>query len=495
MSIYLIVIAVYFCILIGVGVWKSFRVKTQDDFMVAGRNVSVWFLVGTLVCTWVGSGSLFGGAGLAFREGFSALWFSAGAWVGLIVVYFLADRVRRLAEYTVPDILEKRYNATARVLGTVIIVIAYLAIAGYQFKGGGKLLNIMTRTNPVDPTTGLDPLVGAMITCGAVVVFTLLAGMVSIMSVDLMNGIIITFSIVIAVPLLLFSADHHGWEGVTAALPERYFDVGGGHEFTWFVGIFLPSFFLLMGESSIYQKFFAARDAATARRAVIGMVIGVVIIESLLAVVSVIGSSHYIHHPAFLNGEGGLNSAMSETIILHLARFDLPDVAGAFLLAAAVAIILSTANTFLMVPAMNLTRDIYQRFLRPNSDAAHVIRMNRLLIVALAITAFTVAMRFETILSMAFTAYTMVGAGITPVLLAAFLWKRVTPLGGVVSMMASMLVTVGITVANAVSATPILDTNYIILPATVVAFVCLFGVSLLTPPSPKEKWEPFISRG
>ncbi|HNC50181.1 MAG TPA: sodium:solute symporter family protein, partial [bacterium] len=147
MNLFLLVITVYVLVLIGIGVYKSFQIKSQDDFMVAGRNVSMWFLVGTLVCTWVGSGTLFGSAGLSFRDGFSALWMSAGAWVGIVCVYFLAGRVRKIAEYTVPDILEKRYNATARILGTITIVIAYMSIAGYQFKGGGRLLNIITRTD------------------------------------------------------------------------------------------------------------------------------------------------------------------------------------------------------------------------------------------------------------------------------------------------------------------------------------------------------------
>jgi SSS family solute:Na+ symporter/sodium/proline symporter len=89
------------------------------------------------VCTWIGSGSLFGAAGLAFRTGISELWFSFGAWAGMIVAYFLAGRVRRIADYTVPDLLERRYNATARVLGTATIILAYVTIAAYQFRGGG----------------------------------------------------------------------------------------------------------------------------------------------------------------------------------------------------------------------------------------------------------------------------------------------------------------------------------------------------------------------
>ena len=77
-------IVAYLGALLGVAVWKSRTTRTQEQFMVAGRSVSAWFLAGTLVCTWIGSGSLFGGAGLAFREGVSMLWMSAGAWVGIV---------------------------------------------------------------------------------------------------------------------------------------------------------------------------------------------------------------------------------------------------------------------------------------------------------------------------------------------------------------------------------------------------------------------------
>ncbi|MFQ5550120.1 MAG: hypothetical protein ACE5FJ_02655, partial [Gemmatimonadales bacterium] len=61
--IYFWAIVIYLSMLIGISVYRSRMVKTQDDFMVAGRNVSAWFLIGTLVCTWIGAGSLFGGAG------------------------------------------------------------------------------------------------------------------------------------------------------------------------------------------------------------------------------------------------------------------------------------------------------------------------------------------------------------------------------------------------------------------------------------------------
>jgi SSS family solute:Na+ symporter/sodium/proline symporter len=188
MNLLIAVVFVYPLILIGVSLWRSRQVKSHEDFMVAGRSVPVIFLVGTLVATWIGSGSLFGGAGLAFRSGISMLWFSFGAWVGLVVAYFIAGRVRRIAQYTVPDLLEQRYNPAARILGTVAIILAYVTIAAYQFRGGGWILSIVT-DGAITPTQGM------YITAAAIIVFTTLAGMVSIVTVDIFNGIIITLGV------------------------------------------------------------------------------------------------------------------------------------------------------------------------------------------------------------------------------------------------------------------------------------------------------------
>ena len=91
---HIVVVVAYVLMLLGISVYKSRTVKSAEDFMVAGRSVPVYMLVATLVCTWIGSGSLFGTAGLTFRTGISELWFSAGAWVGILVIYQLRRRRR-----------------------------------------------------------------------------------------------------------------------------------------------------------------------------------------------------------------------------------------------------------------------------------------------------------------------------------------------------------------------------------------------------------------
>jgi SSS family solute:Na+ symporter/sodium/proline symporter len=476
---YVWIVGIYAAFLILLSITRSRRIKNQDDFMVAGRKVSTLFLVGTLVCTWIGSGSLFGGAGRAFREGYSALWMSAGAWLGIAVVYFLAPRVRRLAEYTVPDILEKRYNEWTRLLASMAVIIAYLTIASYQFDGGGRLLFILT---------GLDPLYGKIITCVLVVLFTMAAGMMSIVAMDIFNGTLMALGILVALPFTLNAAG--GWQEITARLPADHFTTFGRLGILPALGLFFPTFFLLLGESSMYQKFFSAKDEKTARNAVIGMIIGVVLIEIALDTVAIFGSGIYANDPAFVNPDGTFVRAMTETVIIKIAADNLPFIAGLVLLCAAVAIIFSTANTFLMVPATNITRDFYQRFINPEASQSRIVLFQRIIIPVLAVFALIVSTFFETILDMALYAYTMVGAAVTPALLAAFLWRRVTVPGGVASVASGMLVTAIFGFLNTAGIIS-LEYDYIIYPAGGASIMALILVSLFTKPSPEHKWRPF----
>lgn len=476
MDTYTVAVLVYAGVLAAVGISKGRKAKTQEDFMVAGRGASALFLAGTLTCTWIGSGSLFAGAGLAFREGFSALWLSAGAWAGIAVVYFLAPRVRRIAQYTVSDILERRYNALARLCASLTIIVAYVTIAGYQFRGGGRLLHILT---------GVEPRLGGAIVCACVITFTATAGLISVISIDLFNGAVMTVGILLALPLALTATG--GLERL-AELPSTHFEIFGNNDPVWALGVFFPTFLLLLGESSIYQKFFAARDERAARRAVVGMILGVILVETAIVALAVIGSARYLGTAPFTGPDGVIKEPATETIILHMARSDLPLVAGVLLLCAAVAIILSTANTFLIVPSTNIARDIYQRFVNPSASQSRVIAVQRLSIVVLGVTAFVVASFFESILDMAFTAYTMVGAGITPALLAAILWKRVTVSGGIASIATGMGITLVITILNIVLSKPLLESSYIILPAALGSIAALVVVSLLTRPQPQERW-------
>jgi SSS family solute:Na+ symporter/sodium/proline symporter len=420
MSVYLLAVVLYLTGLAAVGVWRSRAVRTGDDFFVAGRSLPARVLVFTLLSTWIGSGSLFAGAGLGYRAGFPALWQSAGAWAGIALVYFLAPRVRRLAQYTVPDILEARYGRWGRILGTTTTVLAYTTIAAYQFRGGGRLLNLVA---------GMNPRTGAFVTAAFCIAYTALAGMLSVAYLDVANGVMMIAGCSVAVAFLMGRAGGAG--GALGALRPDQVTLFGTLSPIAALGLFLPTLFLLLGEANMYQKFFSARDERAARRAVVGWIAGTMLVETLIVSIGVFGS---VVVP-------GLGTQDSEAIAVRVALGVLPTAFGVLLVAGAAAIIVSTATSFLLTPATSLTRDVYQRFVKPTAGDRELLLLTRGLVVALGLAALLANNFFPTILAMALWAYTMYGAGVTPALLAALIWPRVAREAGVASIAMGMATT------------------------------------------------------
>lgn len=464
MYLYLFAVLGYLAVLAAVGVWQSRRnasARSGDDFLVAGRTLPAHVLVFTLLSTWIGSGSLFGGAGLGYRVGVGALWQSAGAWVGIALIFFIAPRVRRLAQYTVPDILEMRYGPPARLLGTITIVFAYTAIAAYQFRGGGRLLNLVA---------GVDADTGAFITAAFCVGFTALAGMSSVARLDVINGLTMLAGVGVAAVYLLGNAGGVG--AAAASLRGDQLTVFGSMSPGQALALFLPTMCLLLGEANMYQKFFSARDERAARGAVAGWIVGTIVVESLIIGIGLLGSL----------AVPGLGLAESETIVIRVAVGVLPTLLGVLLLAAAAAIIVSTANSMLLSPATNLVRDVYQRFLNPAASERQIVLLMRIAIVALGVLGLLAGSLFPTVLAMALWAYTMYGAGITPALLAALVWPRATKEAGIYSIAAGMSVTLLwelLAVARGTIAAP----EYIfglqtIYPALVASVGTLVGVTV-----------------
>src|SRR5487761_100673 len=305
-SLYAVVLAVVVVTLLIVSLSQIRGVKTKADYLLAGRSLPAFVLVFTLLSSWIGAGSLFAGAENAYRNGFAALWLPAGGWLGLLLIYFIAPRARRFAQFTLPDLLEARYNQTARVLGTFAILFAYVGITSYQFKGGGNVLHL------IFPTV-ISPNLGTYIIAAFVILTTALAGMSSVAYMDVAIGSLVTVICIIAAPMLLEKAG--GWAGLHAALPETHFEVLGNLTFLRAMEFLVPTLLLMLGNQVMYQKFFSARSEKDARISVVGWTLGTLVLETLIVAIAVFGRALYP------TGEVALHP---REIIPYTARHGLP---------------------------------------------------------------------------------------------------------------------------------------------------------------------------
>ena len=389
------VIIGFLAALTGLGAWYARRIKTAEDFALAGRRLGVPVLIGTLVATWTGTGSLFAAAEFTYTHGVAGFVYTLASPLGIVALVFLAPRVRGLGVQTVPQILGLRFGPAAQRLGAVTLIIAYLIIVSYQYRAGA---GIGQKLFPGIDATALT--IGFAV---FVILFTALAGMFSVALTDVVCGVVMVGGMLIALALIV-----KDWTAAGIAVPDDLRRVSGGQGWIFWVGVMLPGFLLILGDANLHQRFMSAKSPAAARYAAVGMFLGVLIVDWAIVAVALLGG--------LLLPEAPENPGH---VVVEVAFRLLPPGVGLIITAAAIAISLSTADSYLLATATSAAGDIVSRLRRP--------RWQRTLVVMLGLVALGLAFTTDEFFSVAIYAYTLYGASLTPAVLLALLRPATAP--------------------------------------------------------------------
>ena len=472
----LLAVAAYLAVLLLVGLIKSRQAKGQASFALADRRMGLFVLVGTLLATWTGTGSIFGQAEKAYADGLPTLILPFGPVLGFLALIVLSTRVRRHGAYTLQDLLEARFGPAARVIGTVTLLVAYLVIVSYQFRAAATVLErVLEHAGWAEAAGAVGVRVSSVVLVALVIaIYTALAGMLSVSLTDTLTGVLMTVGLLLALPWVWHAAG--GTDAVLAALPppaRRFAPPASVFEL---LSLTLPTLLLVLGDANLHARFLSARSDRTARAAATLLIPAVLFIDGSIILLAVGGRALLPALP-----QGG-------HVVLELALRSLPAGLGALLAATILAIIVSTADSYLLTSATALVRDVYQRFLKPAATEAELLRAARVLVLVCAVVALALSFTSERYFRVAFFAYTIYGVGITPPLLAALFWPRATPAGAVSSMLAATVTAIAWQAldlsepAARALGQPAGSVVEAVVPAALVAGVVLVGVSLLGVP-------------
>lgn len=476
--IYLACIIAYLVFLAGIAVWKSREVKDQSDFAVAGRSLSPWMMVCTMLAVWIGTGSIVGNAEQTYDTGMAAMLLPIGTLAGMILLALIATRARNVEANTVPEIIERRFGPTARILAMISLVIAYMVIVSYQFNAGGAVLEVIVGDSDL-----LTAQQATLIAAAFIISYAALAGLMSLAWMDLVTGSIIMLTMVIAFPIYWFKAG--GLEGIEAGFladdRASHLELWGVYSPTQLINYILPVFLLVLGDANQYQRIFASRSGKGARTAVTMMIFIAFAIELLIIACAWIASS------MTPDPEHG------RYILIYAARHYLSLPLGCLFMVTVVAIIISTADSFLHVPATSVVNDLYLPYINPKATQQRQVWVSRICVIVFGVIAYIVTMLFSEstgFFQKALYAFTIYGASVTPSLVAALVWKRATAAGAIASICSGAIVTL------AWSELAVLRTNLppsladldAVLPAITVSVSMLVVVSLAT--RPRDKAEP-----
>jgi len=306
----------------------------------------------------------------------------------------------------------------------------------------------------------------------------------SVAYMDVVIGMLATITMIVSLPVLVHFAG--GWSGVRAVLPATHFQVLGDLSPIVALELFLPTCLLMLGNQSMYQKFFSAKSEKDATRATLGWVVGTVILETVIVAIAVVGSALYrtgeVHDRP--------REILAYTAVHSFGGSKLLSVLGALLVGAIFAKVVSTANNYLFSPATNLVNDVFVRYIKRDASNGQILLVSRAMVVLLGAWALWQSLGTTSVLKKSLYAYTIYAAALTPVILAAFFWKRATAAGAVASIAAGTVVTVGWEYLTP-HLPAVIAARDAILPALVASLIGLFVVSLLTKKPSAEQLAPF----
>jgi len=430
--IYYLVIGIYLIGLLIIGLSKSDSIKNQEDFSVAGRSLSTWILVGTMAATWMGTGSVLGNAGKTFEIGAAGFLLPIGGMLGVLVLTKIAGKARASGKLTVPEIIGSRFGDIAMILSVFALLAAYLVIVSYQFNAGGAVIYTIFHDNLGSGIT-LDQ--GTIIAALFIVAYTVLAGLLSVAYTDVANGILMITCFIIALPILFFQAG--GFDGMSTSFENKgimnNMSMFGVLSFREVINFTLPSFLLILGDANMYQRFFASESVQSAKKATYILFFAIVILESLIVANAWISSSMIT------------DIAKESHVLIYAAYNFLPPFIGALMLATIIGIIISTADSFLLVPTTILINDIYLKYSNRKYSDKTIVLLSRMLVLLLGFFSYWVSRMFAadtTIFEKALYAFTIYGTAITPSLLAAFFWEKATKYGAICSILSGTIATV-----------------------------------------------------
>lgn len=403
---YVVVIA-YFVFMIAVGAYASKKITSAESYATADSSLTMKVMIGTTVATCLGANAAFGNAGAAFSQGLSSLISVLIAWhIGWIALILMSKRLRRSGASSLPDFLERRYGNTTRMIAAIVSLVFLVNSTAAQIAAVG---NIFSTFNLLAATP-------AIIVSGVIIIlYTVFGGLYAVAITDTIQAVLLIGGVCIAVPIVAFT-QAGGVGNVIANTDPQMLNLFAGFSPLVTLGWIL-SYCLSAGSHAAYsQRIFASKDEKTAFWGsiwsnLIAFVAGGIIMVTVL-------TAPFIF-PEMTNGE---------TFVPMMIYTFFPPVIKGLIIAALFGLVLSTADSFLLMVGTTIVNDIWAA-VKPDTTAERRLVLSRAWTVIGGVVCTIMALMGGSVLTLFKTGSAAYGAGMfIPLLLGCF-WDKASAKG------------------------------------------------------------------
>lgn len=492
----LIAMVLYMAMVVGIGFICSKKNQNSEDYFLGGRGLGPWVTAMSAEASDMSSWLLMGLPGLAFATGFSkAGWTAIGLILGTYLNWkIIAKRLRHYTEVsensiTVPDFFSNRFKDDRKILSSIsaiMILVFFTVYTASGFAACGTLFNSVF---------GLD-YQASMIVCAAVIViYTSLGGFLAASTTDLIQGLLMSFAIVVVLIVGIMAAGGVGSVIEYGKGLEGFFDIMKYHDpvsgqavsqgilpiisgLAWGLGYF--------GMPHILVRFMAIRDPEEVKKSRNIAMTWVLISLTVAVCIGFTGAALY-SDIAELAGNG--NQRIFIYMTTHLFKGIIPLFIAGIILSGILAATMSTSDSQLLIASSCVSKDLFQGLFKKEASEKHVLLISRVTTILIALIGIVIAMdENSSVFGLVENAWAGFGGAFGPLMVFSLFWRR-TNLKGAVAGMLSGGITALVWPFTLAKLGGIFEI-YCLLPAFVISSLLIVVISLCTEePDDKIKQE------
>lgn len=435
----------YLLLMTVVGIWTWGKNRTKEDFILGDRRLGAWIISFSERTAAESAWLILGLSGAFFSVGMVEIWTVISCVTGIILSwYIIAKKLREISEQfgaiTLPEYFFKfcgKYGQAVRLISMVIITFFFAFYVSAQFLGAGKILEV---------TFNLKSSFGMPLAATIVVIYTMMGGFLAVCYTDVIQAILMIFTLLLMPVIgLVFIATHNLDIGVALAASGGAASLLGGK--TGWAGVAaliggLSWGFGYMGQPHLVTKFMAINKTEAIKTARHVATAWTILAYSGAALIGIIGLTMVYYGVIPTDGLAG-QGGDPERILPVIAGFLFPAWLAGILVVGAIAAMMSTADSQLLVTSSTIVEDFYSKALGRKPTQKSLVAMSRMITVLVGIAAYALASSsHKLIYDVVSMAWSGLGSSFGPALVLSLHWKRMTGAGVVSAMLTGAVSTV-----------------------------------------------------
>lgn len=395
MSIDIVIIVVYLILILLIGIISSRKVNTIDDFAISNVRYGKTIVFITMCCSFLGGGFSFGNATEVFKNGIGNILTLFGFSIGQIFIgKYVATKIDRFKGcISTGNIIGSIYGKNMQVATGILSTIICCGILGAQVSVMGNIFEVFV---------GIDSYIGVIIGFGIVLIYSTLGGI----KADVITDIIQFIILIIGMPILMIYGLNQvgGVSGILNSVPMSHWNVFNNTGIISFSSLFIT---LMIGEMLVppyVQRLLMGKNAKDTSQATI--MSGYASIPFFI-MTGMIGIISYTFNP----------NMQPEFAMTGLVKDVLPVGVSGIIISAMMAIVLSTADSFLNSAAVGLINDVYVPLKEYDVSEKSRLKIVRIANLMIGIISISIALLIPNLIDILTFSYSFWAPTILPILL------------------------------------------------------------------------------